>query len=566
MTSGNPSSERRTRQGWLPRLAGWLWPFSDQNLARRARRLHKAGELKAALRLWKRVAARGNAVAQYHVGMMYERGEAVLANALDAVHWYSLAGEQGHGPAQERLAVIYGDGAKQPPGMRERDPVIAALFPAGMKLERNRTLSLYWARLAAGQDMPMACTLLGNYYAYGSDEPDYHEAERWYRKAAGLGNAQGMLGLGTLLAGGYLGTSDYSQAREWLMKAAEQRLGIAWYYLGEIYRRGLGCEPSATAVACLAQGANLGNAAAQRQLGLCYLNGEYIDRNIGQAETWLRKAALQGDPESMMLLGRLHSTEFSDRAANHHEAASWYRQAAEIGHRDAQFQLGLLYLAGTGLPPEPELAFTWCLRAAEQGHVGAQMHVGACLAEGNGVERSPGEALKWFRVAADQGNADALYNLGYLYERGLDGPPDPGQAVTCFRQAAEAGSGIAQLHLSALYARGDGLVAQDYAEAFRLARMAAEQGLVGAMVNLGRFYMQGLGVERSDSEAEHWLTLAADHDVRALTALGELYAVYGDNRDMARAREYMSLAASRGEPRAADLLASPLFQTENRGG
>lgn len=537
------------------RLAGRLLPTSSRNLSRRALRRYKAGQLRAAIALWTRAANRGDAEAQHHLGSLYERGEGTIASMIDALHWYRLAAAQGYALSQERLALLLANGCVQPPGMRDNDPIMHALFPGGLKVDPAPEESLRWARAAAEQGLPMACVLVGNHHAFGSADPDYQEAERWYRKAAKLGNAQAQLGLGTLLAGEYLGTPDYVGASRWFLKAAEQGLGTAWFYLGEMHRHGLGCDPSDLAAACYAQGAALGNAAAQRQLGICHLHGQGVGQHVGRAETWLRKAALQGDPESMVLLGNLHGNGTEDLPPSQYEASHWYRAAADLEHREAQHAMGQLYLAGAGVPLDPVQAFRWFERAARQGHLDAQMQTGCHLVEGIGVAPSPAKALEWFRAAADQGNVDALHNIGQLFARGIDGPPDWAAAVEHFRKAGEAGSAAAQLQLSGLYGSGEAGLDQDYTEAARWARLAAEQGATGAMVNLGRFHMQGLGVSQDDAEAEYWLGRAARAgEPQALTALGELYAVYGRHRDLEQARSWLTQAEALGDPRATLLL------------
>ena len=52
-------------------------------------------------------------------------------------------------------------------------------------------------------------------------------------------------------------------------------------------------------------------------------------------------------------------------------------------------------------------------------------------------------------------------------------------------------------------------VAQDYAEAVRLWRLAAAQGLADAQFNLGYIFENGLGVARDIAEAILWYRLAA---------------------------------------------------------
>jgi len=50
------------------------------------------------------------------------------------------------------------------------------------------------------------------------------------------------------------------------------------------------------------------------------------------------------------------------------EAAECFRRAAEQGHAEAQFNLGICYEDGDGVPWSYDEAVKWYSKAAEQGH------------------------------------------------------------------------------------------------------------------------------------------------------------------------------------------------------
>jgi hypothetical protein len=77
-------------------------------------------------------------------------------------------------------------------------------------------------------------------------------------------------------------------------------------------------------------------------------------------------------------------------------------------------------------------------------------------------------------LAAAQ-DADAQYNLGELYKDGRGVPQDYAEAARWFRKAADQGNAEAQNNLGELSKDGRG-VPQDYAEAARWFRKAADQG------------------------------------------------------------------------------------------
>ena len=67
----------------------------------------------------------------------------------------------------------------------------------------------------------------------------------------------------------------------------------------------------------------------------------------------------------------------SDRVVpqDYAQAAAWFRRAADQGHANAQYNLGLMYGAGEGVPQDYAQAVTWYRQAAEQGRANAQYNL-----------------------------------------------------------------------------------------------------------------------------------------------------------------------------------------------
>ncbi|HFB1747425.1 TPA: tetratricopeptide repeat protein [Neisseria gonorrhoeae] len=55
-------------------------------------------------------AEQGNAAAQFNLGVMYENGQGVRQDYVQAVQWYRKASEQGDAQAQYNLGLMYYDG------------------------------------------------------------------------------------------------------------------------------------------------------------------------------------------------------------------------------------------------------------------------------------------------------------------------------------------------------------------------------------------------------------------------------------------------------------------------
>ena len=77
---------------------------------------------------------------------------------------------------------------------------------------------------------------------------------------------------------------------------------------------------------------------------------------------------------------------------------------AKGGDADAQFNLGLIYYNGKGVPQDYKEAIKWFTKSAEQGDADAQAIVGVCHADGLGVAKNLIEGYAWYNIAIANGN------------------------------------------------------------------------------------------------------------------------------------------------------------------
>ena len=95
-----------------------------------------------------------------------------------------------------------------------------------------------------------------------------------------------------------------------------------------------------------------------------------------------------------------------------------FRSAAEKGHADSQFNLGLIYEQGIGVSKDEKEAIVWYRKSAEQENVFAQYNLAVLYENGRGTEVDFAQANEWYRKASAQGDPLAIGNLGMLYLRG----------------------------------------------------------------------------------------------------------------------------------------------------
>jgi TPR repeat protein len=116
-----------------------------------------------------------------------------------------------------------------------------------------------------------------------------------------------------------------------------------------------------------------------------------------------------------------------------------WRPLAEQGDALAQYNLGVLYRKGRGVPQDDVQARQWYEKAAAQGQAKAQYNLGTLFLNGGGVPKDYQQALRWFRMAADQGEAVAQTKIGIMYDDGQGVPHDVVQAHKWYNLAATNG-------------------------------------------------------------------------------------------------------------------------------
>jgi localization factor PodJL len=131
-------------------------------------------------------------------------------------------------------------------------------------------------------------------------------------------------------------------------------------------------------------------------------------------------------------------------------------------------------------------------------------------------------------------------------------------AVARLKALADADYPQAQLYLAQLYDLGQAGLARDPVEARRLVALAAANGDIQAMHNLGVFFFRGEGGPQDLSSAAQWFRKAAEGGVvESQYNLALLYqSGSGLQKDLTKARYWFAEAAGQGDTEAGRALAS----------
>jgi hypothetical protein len=193
---------------------------------------------------------------------------------------------------------------------------------------------------------------------------------------------------------------DVSVSIEYYEKAAAQGLREALFNLGNTYSHGIGVRADiAKAVIYYEQAALLGDPDAMLNVAVAYVNGNGgIKKDLEKAMRYFHTAAEQGN--SMVAwynLGimYLRGTGVSKDLV---QSTNCFIKAADMGYPIAQQRVATCYEGGQGCAVNQELAAKYYLLAANNGNIGCIQRIVVRLIEGNGIERDLSCAYQFLNI------------------------------------------------------------------------------------------------------------------------------------------------------------------------
>lgn len=335
-----------------------------------------------------------------------------------AVHWAELAAEQNHAEAQLYLAKYYQQ-CSEPDLARAHELFTRAAeqglvaahwllgnqYRYGQYVEKNLHKAVEHFTPAALEDVPAAQSALGEVLLELGDAG----AVGWLEKSAAAGDADAQAALAEVCLTGRFVERDYAKARKHASAAARRNHPKALRLLGDIFRYGLGIEADGdVALRQYRRAAELGDMAAHQKL----LTDTALTRTGEYEEA--KRAALMFQKSD-----QAYQTAFAchyglGRPQDYMLARKYYLQAAELEHRKAQTNLGMMYYHGQGVSTDPEQAAYWFEQAANQGDTVAQYNLACLYYHGHGLPRSTETACRLLQSAIDNGHEHAAQLHGLL--------------------------------------------------------------------------------------------------------------------------------------------------------
>jgi len=368
------------------------------------------GDFETALKEWQPLAERGDARAQFNLGVIHFNAQSVPHDPMKAVQWYRAAADQGYGPAQAGLAFMYETGqgvlqnyieaykwstlaARNGVEGGEARETLAAKMTAGQIAEAEQAAAV-WRPLIAettpdpgGEAGALAASI-------APTREQVRETQRLLDELGfDVGPADGITGPRTRAA-----IRDY-QDQNGLPDTGVVTVG----FIDQLKTGKSGDDP------------------AQSEEQVAVREPEAPREPVRQAPVTKKPPVsardcdrLAAHPADVTLPLGVSGVPFQDIDAGRAIEACELALAANAG--DARYQLQLA--RSLHRAERIEEAVTYYQQAGLQGHPLAQKNLGFAYANGLGVTLDYAKAAQWHHMAADQGDSDAQHNLGYLYAGG----------------------------------------------------------------------------------------------------------------------------------------------------
>jgi TPR repeat protein len=201
-------------------------------------------------------------------------------------------------------------------------------------------------------------------------------------------------------------------------KAAKLNDPESFDHLGIMFLRGLGVKKDLTqAKRFFTRGARLGDSWSELNLGEMFESGNFtLEASAPSgAKPFGHPAPLPG--VNSLVQAPAAGDSNTPSQPNLSKALQLFSNAAARGNRVAAFKAGQMYETGRGVPQDMAKAMNLYRQSAGQQYAPAQLALGRIAELGQGTPVNLTFAYLWYGAAADQGNAEARQRLDSLVRK-----------------------------------------------------------------------------------------------------------------------------------------------------
>ncbi len=336
---------------------------------------YERGHYTAALYDFDKRANQGDPIAQFCLAFMYRNGKGVRADEDEAMYWYTESAKQGYAPAQNNLAALH--------------------FQKAKNIQYHVI-----ERLTRGEEVSDQIKI---------KDDSLRDAVQWFQRAGKQNN-----------------------------RIAHYNIALTHYFDAVIFEEYAKNEDKFVRLFKDAEKLINKNTIESEQDKHLKTNRELLEyvrsastnakKAYAEAVNWFAKAAIKDYPQAQYeLANRYYYAEGIDENLTETErwekAVEWYTKAKD--YAPAQNALAKMYAEGKGVDKDPTEAVKLYKKTAEQNNANAQFHLAKMYERGMGTDENLTETERWKEVvrlytnAADQNHDAAQNNLAKVYTEGI---------------------------------------------------------------------------------------------------------------------------------------------------
>lgn len=219
---------------------------------------------------------------------------------------------------------------------------------------------------------------------------------------------------------------------------------------------------------------------------------------------------------------------------------------AKKGDPEALATLTSLYVNGWGVKEDIVKALELAKKAANQGHEMSQIQIADLYLQG--LEHTTEELIKallWLNLHARNNIVEAQVLLGRYYLKGLGIEQDFTKAADWLEKAADQGDSLALKLIISMHQSDSEVIEKDYFKMIKWLNQLALENDEDALLTLGRFYEEGLGVRQDEEKAIEWYEKSIE--VGSVIGMQAVARIHISKKNYSKAKVFLELGAQQDD-------------------
>lgn len=384
-------------------------------------------DYKKAFKEYTKMAEKNDEIAQYKLGICYEKGYGTYKSIEKAKYYYQLASDAGHYEATYLLAQLTENSSVQKKlyvKAASQGNIYSMLIAGNIFFEEGNYAEAekyYLMTLSERGNLQndQINTLKSNcFYKLGEiyfkglgREIDLLKAKDYYERAAAFDNYNAVERLADYLYYGYNGKPDkkeavshYRRIKDHLSEEGKLKMALYYYNLRDY-----------DMVDEYLANLNTSKVKLPNDIGEIFyiMGGEMYNKNAYSSLHYYLSAQQLGveKPRQLVRLGYMYLNG-KGTSVDENKAKLYFQKASEMKDYEAICMLGYMYETGKGCLVNKEKAIFLYIEAGKNGYMRAYNNLGSLYAKLKEMEK----AEKYWTLSANAGNTTAIKNLITFYK------------------------------------------------------------------------------------------------------------------------------------------------------